>query len=68
MRIGLYEKPLSMNPVRDGSLLTPALSSTSMWKRGRGNLTRRFVDSMRELVWEVLSGSVPTSRGEREEA
>jgi hypothetical protein len=59
----LNDKP--HEPLRDGSLLTPALSSTSVWRRGRWGLGRGFTDSMRELVLEILS--LPTSRGEREE-
>jgi hypothetical protein len=44
-----------MNMNREGNLLTPALSSTSVWRRGRWNGVRGFWGSMREMLRGILS-------------
>jgi hypothetical protein len=38
---------LPMNSNREGNLLTPALSSTSVWRRGRWNGVSGFMDPLR---------------------
>jgi hypothetical protein len=48
-----------MNLKRERNLLTPALSSTSVWRRGGWNGAYGFVGSMREILREILS---PRSR------
>ena len=46
---------LPMNAHRERGLLTPTLSSPSMWKRGRWNGARWFLGSMREILRRILS-------------
>jgi hypothetical protein len=46
---------LPMNMNREGNLLTPALSSTSVWRRGRWNGARGFWGSLREILRRILS-------------
>jgi hypothetical protein len=58
---------LAMNMNRKGNLLTPALSSTSAWRRGRWNGACGFWGSMREIVRGILSrrrGDRSMTRGE----
>jgi hypothetical protein len=52
-REGDCNLPMNMN--RKGNLLTPALCSTSVWRRGRWNGVRGFWGSMREIVRGILS-------------
>jgi homoserine O-acetyltransferase/O-succinyltransferase len=44
-----------MNMHREGNLLTPTLSSTSVWRRGRWDSARGFWGSMREILRGILS-------------
>jgi hypothetical protein len=57
-------KSLPMNSNQERNLLTPALSSTSVWRRGRCNGARGFWGSMREILRRILS---PLARGKRTE-
>jgi hypothetical protein len=57
--------PTNMN--RKGNLLTPTLSSTSVWRRGRWNGACGFWRSMREILRPILfprRGNTSTRRWE----
>jgi hypothetical protein len=56
---------LSINMNRKGNPLTPTLSSTSVWRRGRWNNAHGFWGSMRGILRRILSprrGDKPTPR------
>jgi len=53
---------LSMNPHRKRSLLSPTLSSTSLWRRGRRNDAHGFMGSMRECLRGNLSMNTPSNK------
>jgi hypothetical protein len=55
---GLEKLHLSDDPHRERDLLTPALSSTSVWRRGRWRDACGFMGSMREFCLGILTISL----------